>query len=310
MPLTVRAQSLATPVVGYLDASSAIGREPVVDAFRAGLKQMGFVEGENIRIDYRWADNNIGRIGDLVADLVRRKVNVILVAGNIAAQRVHSATQAIPVVFVVGNDPIKLGLVESLSHPGGNITGVTPLNADLGSKRLQVLHELVPASDVIGLLINPANPIADTLPQELAEPARNMGLSLHVVRAGNDRELDEAFATLKRVKAGALLIGADTFFNGRTAQLAALALRDKLPTVYGTRAFAGAGGLLSYGASIPDGFHTAGLYVGRILKGEKPGDLPVQQATRIELIINLKTAKALGITIPAPLLVRADAVIE
>lgn len=310
LPLPVRAQLVAMPVVGYLDAAAAQGRAPFVAALREGLKEVGFVEGQNVTLAYRWADNQIDRLPDLAAELVRKKVNVIAVGGNIAAQKVQAATGTIPIVFVVGNDPIKLGLVNSLSNPGGNLTGVTPLNAELGPKRLEVLHELAPAVTSVALLVNPGNPIADALPRELEAAARTIGLKLHVVRAGNDQELDEAFATLTRIQAGALLIGADTFFNGRTDRLAALALRYRLPTIYQTRQFAAAGGLMSYGASITDAFRIAGVYAGRILKGEKPGGLPVQQATRIELVVNLKTAMTLGVTVPTTLLARADEVIE
>jgi putative ABC transport system substrate-binding protein len=308
-PRAARAQQPAIPVLGYLDAASADGRAPFVAALREGLKEFGYVEGENLAIEYRWADNQPDRLPALAAELARRPVTAIAAAGNAAARAAKAATTTIPVVFVVGDDPVAIGLVPSLSRPGGNLTGATPLAVELGPKRLQLLHELVPAATVIALLVNPTNLNSEPQSIDAQTAARALGLQLHVLQAGTERDFDTAFAALAQLRAGALVIGADVFFNSKIEQLAALSLRHAVPTIYQNREFAAAGGLLSYGGNTA-AFRTAGVLTGRILKGEKPADLPVQQSTKVELFINMKTAKALGLTVPLSLLGRADEVIE
>ena len=308
-PLAVRAQQLAMPVIGYLDAASADGRAPFVAALREGLKAAGFVEGTTFVLEHRFADNRPDRLPALAADLVRRRVTAIVAGGNAAARAAKAATATIPVIFVVGDDPVKIGLVSSLNQPGGNVTGVTPLAAELGPKRLELLHELLPSARILALLVNPTNSNAELLTREAHEAADTLGLQIHVLHASTDREFDAIFASLGKLRAGGLAIGADVFFNSKLEQLGALSVRHAVPTIYQNREFAVAGGLLSYGGNM-QAFHTAGTLTGRILKGEKPADLPVQQSTKVELIINMKTAKALGVTVPLSLLGRADAVIE
>ena len=306
-PLAARAQQAAMPVVGFLNGASADGYAISARAFRQGLKDTGYVEGENVAIEYRWAEGQYDRLPALAADLVRRKVDVIA-ANSAAMLPARAATTTIPIVFNTSLDPVQLGLVASLSRPGGNVTGVTSLNVEVGPKRLELLHELVPAANVIGLLVNPNNPNAQTLSRDLQVAARKLGLQLHVLHAGNERDFDRVFEAL--VRAGALVIGTDAFLTSHSERLAALALHHGMPAIYQYPEFTAAGGLMSYGGSIMEAFRTAGVYAGRILKGEKPADLPVQQITKVELIINLKTAKALGITVPLPLSGRADEVIE
>jgi putative tryptophan/tyrosine transport system substrate-binding protein len=307
-PLTARAQQPAMPVVGFLNSASADGYAISARAFRQGLKDTGYVEGENVAIEYRWAEGQYNRLPALAADLVRRKVDVIA-ANSAAMLPARAATTTIPIVFTTSLDPVQLGLVASLSRPGGNVTGVTSLNVEVGPKRLELLHELVPAN-VIGLLVNPNNPNAQTLSGDMQAAARKLGLQLHVLDTSNERDFDRVFGALVQLRAGALVIGTDAFLTSHSEQLAALALRHALPAIYQYPEFTAAGGLMSYGGSIMESFRTVGVYTGRILKGEKPADLPVQQITKVELIINLKTAKALGLTVPLPLSGRADELIE
>jgi ABC-type uncharacterized transport system substrate-binding protein len=311
-PLAARAQRPAMPVIGYLGSESPDAFAGRLRAFRQGLSETGYVEGKNVAIEYRWAENQFDRFPALMADLVRREVAVIVaVTGTPPALAAKAATATIPIVFVTAGDPVALGLVGSLNRPGGNLTGVATLTVELGPKQLEVLRELVPTATIIALLVNPTNPTnAETLSRDLQAAARALGLQLHVLHASTERDFDTVFATLPRLRAGALVIGSDPFFNSRSQQLAALALRHAMPTMYPFREYAIAGGLISYGNSFADAHRQVGVYTGHILKGQKPADLPVQQATKVELIINMKTAKALGLTVPLPLLGRADEVIE
>jgi ABC-type uncharacterized transport system substrate-binding protein len=308
-PLAARAQQPAMPVVGFL-GGEASGLADRVSAFRAGLAESGYVEGRNVTVEYRLADGQIDRLPTLMADLLRASPAVIATGGLPALLAAKAATSAIPVAFFVGVDPVEMGLVASLNRPGGNLTGVTGLSVELVPKRLEVLHELVPAATAMALLVNPTNPNAATQTRDLQAAARRLGLTLHVLQAASERDFEAVFAELARLKAGALVVGADGLFVRRGEELGALALRHRVPAIFQDRAFAAGGGLTSYGASIPDGYRVVGVYAGRLLKGEKAADLPVQQATKVELVINRKTAKALGITVPLPLLGRADEVIE
>jgi putative ABC transport system substrate-binding protein len=310
LPFAARAQQPGMPVVGFL-GTRASGDDPqLLMAFRRGLKEVGYIEGQNLAIEYRFAENQYDRLPTLAADLVRRQVAVIVANGR-AAQVAKEATATIPIAFVAGFDPVEIGLVASMSRPGGNITGVTILDVELGPKRLQLLHELVPNATVVAVLVNPSDPArAETTSKELQAAANSLGLQLHVLHASTDRDLDTVFAGLAELRAGGLVIGGEPFFNSRSEQLGALTSRHAVPTVYQLRTFAAAGGLVSYGGSLTDAYRLIGIYTGRILKGEKPADLPVQQATKVEMVINLKTAKMLGLTVPQSLLGRADEVIE
>jgi len=283
-----------------------------VSGFVRGLNEVGYVEGRNIVIEYRWADGQYDRLSALAADLVQRRVDVIFTGGSTPATlAAKAATTTTPIVFFVGGDPVALGLVASLARPGGNLTGFTSLNLEVGPKRLELLRELVPGATSIALLINPASPaLSDPFSREVQAAARKLGVQLHVLQASTEAEIDSALAASAQLRAGGLVVGSDVFFNTRSEQLAGLALRYAVPTVYQYREFAAAGGLMSYGTNIGDGFRLCGGYVARILKGERPADLPVQQSTKVELIINLKTAKSLGITVPLPLSGRADELIE
>jgi putative ABC transport system substrate-binding protein len=299
-------------VIGFLTSRAADQDPHIVAAFHRGLGEMGFVEGRSVAIEYRWADGEYDRLPAMAADLVRRQVTVIAaeaIPGILAAK---AATTTIPIVFATGGDPVELGLVASLARPGGNLTGVTALGLEVAPKRLELLHELVPTATTVAVLVNPTNPFPfiETQLQDLQAAARTLGLQLHVLRASTERDFDVAFATVVQLRAGALMIGNDAFFSSRLEQLAVLALRHAVPTIFQYREFAAAGGLMSYGGSITDIFRLVGAYTGRILKGDKPADLPVQQSTKVELIINMRTAKALGITFPTAILVRADEVIE
>jgi len=308
-PLAARAQQATIPVVGFLNGASAWEFAHLAAAFRQGLSETGYVEGRNVLVEYRWAEGHYDRLPILVADLVRRQVAVIAANGP-AAVAAKAATATIPIVFNTGVDPVELGLVASLNHPGGNLTGVTDLAQELGPKRLELLHELVPTATVVAVLVNPSYPGAEILLRDLQVAARTLALQIHVLHASTEHELDTAFASLVQLRAGALVIGPDSFFNSRSELLAALTVRHAVPAIFQYREFAAAGGLMSYGGSITDQYRLVGAYTGRILKGEKPADLPVQQSTKIELIINMKTAKTLGLTFPLTLLGRADAVIE
>jgi putative ABC transport system substrate-binding protein len=310
-PLAVRAQQPAIPVVGFVNVASPQGYARPLSAFLKGLSETGYADGQNMAIEYRWAEGDADRLPELAAELVRRRVSVIVATTTQAALAAKAATTTIPIVFETASDPIRLGLVASLNRPGGNVTGVTQTNVEMAPKRLELLHELAPAASVMALLVNPANPtLAEANTKELQTAARALALQLHVLNASDEREFDGVFAKLVQLRAGGLVIGSDPFFTGRSEQLAALAVRHAVPAIYAWREFAVAGGLLSYGAAITDSYRLAGNYTGRILKGEKPADLPVQQISKVELIINLKAAKALDITIPLSLLGRADEVIE
>jgi putative ABC transport system substrate-binding protein len=309
-PLAARAQQTALPVIGFLGSESPDLYAGRLRAFRQGLSETGYVEGRNVAIEFRWAEGQNDRLPALAADLVHRQVSVIVATPSTAALPAKAATTTIPIVIVTGADPVELGLVASLNRPGGNLTGVTSLNAGIGPKLLELLHELVPTATIITLLVNPTSPNAATQSRDLQAAAHTLGLQLQVLDAGTERDFDSVFGSLVQLRAGALVIGADALFIGRSQQLAALTVRRAVPAISPYREFAAAGGLMSYGASLADQYRVVGLYAGRILKGEKPADLPVQQATTFELVINLKTAKALGLTVPLALLTRADEVIE
>ena len=305
----LRAQHKSMPVIGYLGGASPGPFAPFVAAFHQGLNEAGYVEGQNLAIEYRWAEGRYDRLPALAADLVDRKVDVIATSGGpVPARAAKNATSAIPIVFVAG-DPVEQGLVASLARPGGNLTGFSVMATEVWPKRLELLSELIPRTRVIGLLVNPGT-VPNRLIQEVQEAARTKGLQLHTLNAGTDAELETAFASLVQLQVGGLVVGTDPFFNSRREQLVVLAARQAVPAIYEWREFAAAGGLISYGSSLSGSYRQAGAYVGRILKGEKPADLPVQQPTTFELVVNLNTAKALGLTVPPSILARADEVIE
>jgi putative ABC transport system substrate-binding protein len=309
-PLAARAQQPAMPVVGFLNGGSPGEFAPQVNAFHQGLKEAGYVEGRNVAIEYRWANDQYDRLAALADDLVRRQVSVI--AANTPANLVVKAsTSTIPIVFTTGGDPVQLGLVASLNRPGGNVTGFTQLTGEVAPKRLELLHELVPAVSTMGLLVNPADPAFSVpISRETDAAAHKLGLQLHVLQASTERDFDRVFANLIQLRAGGLVISTGTFFNNHSERLAALALRHLVPAMFQYRRFVAAGGLASYGGSIIESYRLAGAYTGRILKGDKPADLPVQQSTKFELFINLKTAKALGLAVPLIMQMTADEVIE
>ncbi len=311
-PLPVRAQQRAMPVIGFLHSESLEANRERIAAFRRGLAEVGYVEGRNVAIEYRSADGQNDRLPALAADLVRRQVAAIAAPGSLQAiLAAKAATTTIPIIFGIGLDPVELGLVASLNRPGGNLTGVARLLAEMDAKRLQMLHELVPAAVTVALLVNPTNPVVTaTETKEVEAAARILGISLLVVNATIPSEIGGAFAAIGQQGARALVVGNDALFTSHNEQVVALAARHAVPAIYVYRDFPLAGGLMSYGPSLSDSFRQVGVYTGRILKGEKPADLPVEQATKFELIINLKTAKALGLTFPTGLLVRADEVIE
>jgi putative ABC transport system substrate-binding protein len=310
-PLAAEAQQRAMPVIGVLSTGSpGPSSAPFMAAFRQGLSEAGYVEGQNLAIEYRWAEGHYDRLPALAADLVGRKVDLIMASSPPSALAAKSATSTIPIVFRSGADPVADGLVASLARPGGNLTGVSFVADELTAKRLELLSELVPRARVIALLMNPNNATAERVIRDVQEAARTKGLQLHVLKASSESEIDTAFASLVQLHAGALVVGADPFLTGRREQLVALASRHAVPSIYAWREFAASGGLISYGPSLTSAFRLVGHYAGKVLKGAKPADLPVQQPTKFELVINLKTAKALGLTIPQSLLLRADPVIE
>jgi putative ABC transport system substrate-binding protein len=309
-PLVARAQQPAMPVIGFLGVGSAQSDAFRVTGFGQGLKEAGFVDGQNLTIEDRWAEDHYDRLPAMVADLVRLRVAVIVATSAGAALAAKAATTTLPIVFETAADPVKLGLVGSLNRPGANLTGVTQLGEEEAPKRLELLHELLPTARVMALLVNPADPLAESQPRVSSVAAKSLGLELHVINASTQRDFDAAFAKLIELRAGGLSIGGSSLFTSHVEQLAALTVRHRIPAVYQRHEFATAGGLVSYGTDIADTHRLVGIYAGRVLKGEKPADLPVQQATKVELYINLKTAKALGITVPIPILGRADHIIE
>jgi ABC-type uncharacterized transport system substrate-binding protein len=310
-PIVARGQQSATPVIGFLNGQSAQAFALAVAAFRRGLNEAGYVEGQNIAIEYRWAEGRLDRLPPLAADLVRRQVAVIAATGgNNSALAAMQTTSTIPIVFTSSDNPIERGLVASINRPGGNVTGVSWFNAELGPKRVGLLHELVPNATIVALLINPNNPESVRQPAELQHAARNIGLQLVVLTATSAGDIDAAFTAMVQNRVGGLLLGSDPFFLNRREQIIGLAAQHAIPTIYSGREAAGAGGLMSYGNSLADAYRRAGIQTGRILKGAKPSELPVDQATKFELHINLKTAKALGLEVPPTLLARADEVIE
>jgi putative tryptophan/tyrosine transport system substrate-binding protein len=309
-PLAVQAQQRAMPVVGFVNAVSPSGSYPPLPAFLKGLAETGFVEGRNVAIEYRWAEGHYERLPALIADLVQHKVSVIAATGTSAAVAAKTATATIPIVFEMGSDPVELGLVASLSQPGGNVTGVANFTIELASKQLGLLHELVPRTTTIAALFNPNSASTEKLLRDAEAAARVLGLQLIVLKASTEEEIEKVFATMAPQGAGALLVGIDSFFVARRDQIIALAARNKLPAIYGWREFVVSGGLMSYGTDFADAYHQAGIYTGRILRGEKPADLPVQRPTKFEFVINSKTAKALGIDVPNSMQLLATEVIE
>jgi putative ABC transport system substrate-binding protein len=309
-PLAAHAQSPAMPVIGYLFAGSAGPFSHLTPLFRQALAEAGYVEGRTVAIEYRWAEGQYDQLPAMAAELVRRQVAVIVATPIPAAVAAKAATATIPIVFNVAGDPVKLGLVASLARPGGNATGVNSFIAELGAKQLGLLHELVPAAARIGLLVNPTNPNAEGVMTDVTAAASAIGLQIDIIHASDSREIEAAFATLVRNRADALVVGSDVFFNSRRLQLVTLAARHAIPAIYNLRTFAEAGGLMSYGTSLTEMYQQIGVYTARILKGAKPADLPVLQSTKFELVINLPTARAIGLDVPPMLLARADEVIE
>jgi putative ABC transport system substrate-binding protein len=310
-PLAARAQQPAMPVIGFLSSGSPDPFANVVAAFRLGLSETGYVEGRNAAIEYRWAEGQYDRLPKMAADLVHRQVAIIVTSGGlVTALAAKAATTTIPIIFNVGEDPAQIGLVASLARPGGNATGINFFTQEVVAKRLGLLHELVPTASTIVVLLNPASPTIESQLKDVQEAARAVGRQMHILQASTERDIDAAFATLAQLRAGALLVGADPFFYSQRDQIVAQAARYGVPAIYEQREFAVAGGLVSYGTNLADAYHQVGIYAGRILKGEKPADLPVQQSTKFEFVINLKTAKALSLAVPSGVLAIADEVIE
>ena len=308
-PVAARSQQVV-PVVGFLNGGSPDLFANPVRAFQQGLADSGYVGGSNVTIEYRWGETRYDRLPALAHELVQRRANVVVAGGIPAALAAKTLGTKVPIIFYVGGDPVELGLVSSLSRPNSNLTGVTNLNIELGPKRVELLHELVPAATTMALLVNPANPNAEDQWRDISAAARTLNLQPHLLRASSERDFDEVFAALAKLQAGGLVIGADGVFVNQSEKLAALAVRHAVPAIFQLREFVVAGGLASYGGSFTDAYHQVGLYTGRVLKGENPSDLPVVQTTKAELILNLKTARALGLKIPLSLLGRADEVIE
>jgi putative ABC transport system substrate-binding protein len=310
-PLAAQAQGTAVPVIGLLNPRSIDDAAYLLAAFRRGLNEAGYVEGQNVAIEYRWADGHYGRLPAMAADLVRRQVAVIAAIGDPSAFVAKAATETIPIVFLSGSDLVRRGIVVSLNRPGGNMTGVSVIAGVLVAKRMQLLREVVPTTAVFAMLVNPNNSNAETDTKDVREAAQTLGLQLRILNASNDRDLEGVFATLVQLRPSALIVGSDPFLNSRSEQqLIALAARHAVPTIYNYRESVTAGGLMSYGTSLVDGWRLAGVYASKILTGASPADLPIQNAAKVELVINVKTAKALGLTVPLPLLGRADEVIE
>jgi putative ABC transport system substrate-binding protein len=309
-PRAARTQQPAMPVIGFLHGASPGTYASMSTAFRQGLKEAGYVEGHNVAIEYRWAEGHYDRLPALAADLVRRQVAEIVTVGTPAALAAKAASSTIPIVILVGTDPVQLDLVASLNRPGGNVTGLAGLTVEVEAKRLEVLHELLRTSAAVALLVNPNNPQTEPETKVMRDAARSLGLQLHVLDASTEGEIDAAFEKLIELRAGGLLVSVDAFLTSQRDQIVALAARHAVPAIYGVREFAAAGGLMSYGLDVADAYRQVGTYAGKILKGTKPADLPVQQVARVEFVINLKTAKTLGLTFPITLLGRADDVIE
>ena len=309
-PLAARAQQAAMPVIGVLSSRSPAVDTPLIAVMRQGLNETGLVEGQNVALDYRWAEGQYDRLAGLAADLVHRQVAVIVALGSPSALAAKAATATIPILYVGGSDPIRSGLVTSLQRPGGNITGVSTFQTEMEPKRLELVRELRPHATTTAVLANPNYPFVETQVSEIQTAARSVGLEVTILNARTIRDIDAAFATLAQMRADALLVATDPFFFTRAAQLVVLAARNAIPTLYSRREFAAAGGLMSYGPNQDESYRTLGLYAARILKGEKPGDLPIQLPTRFELVINLSTANVLGLEVPPTLLARADEVIE
>jgi putative ABC transport system substrate-binding protein len=310
-PLSARAEQSAVPVIGFLNSASPQPFANYVAGFRAGLKDTGYVEGQNVAIEFRWAEGHYDRLPEMAADLVHRKVAVLVSTGGTSSiTAAKAATTTIPIVFTTGSDPVRLGLVTSLSRPGGNITGVNFFVTQMESKRLGLLRALIPGVQLIAVLLNPNIPVYARQKTDVEEAAHAFGQQIHLLSASNESEIDAAFATAMQLRAGAMLVGADPFFNSQRDKIVALAARYSIPAIYEQREHALAGGLMSYGTNLSEGYRQAGVYAGRILKGEKPGDLPVAQSSKFEFIINLKTAKALGIEVPPNLSAEADEIVE
>ena len=308
-PFAASAQQ-TLPMVGFVNSGSAQTQALVAAAYRKGLEEVGFAEGKNVLIKSRWADGQYDRLPELIADLIKRKVTVIMAGGPPAAQAAKTATSSIPVVFTSGDDPVQIGVVTSINHPGGNVTGVHVLFTELESKKLSLLREVVPKAGVVAALVNQTRPIANSQTAELEAAAKKFGQRIQIFHAASEQEIEPAFASMAQAKVDALLVAADAFFNAKREQIVLLASRHAIPAIYEQRSFAAAGGLMSYGTNLADSYRQAGVYTGRILKGEKPGDMPVVQASKFELVINLKTAKALGLEVPLHLQQIADEVIE
>jgi ABC-type uncharacterized transport system substrate-binding protein len=309
-PLGARAQQPAMPVIGFLNQGSAQASAYLAAAFRKGLSEVDYVEGQNVTIEYRWAESRYNQLPALAADLASRKVAALAAAFLPAALAAKAATSTIPICFVIGSDPVKQGLVASFNRPGGNVTGVTFLSALIGTKRLGLLHELIPAADTFAVLVNPTNPNVESVSRDLQTAARTLGLQLHVRSASTEQEIEAALEALVQQQVAALVVGPDAFFDSRREQIVTLLARHAIPAIHERRETAVAGGLMSYGASPADAYRQQGIYIGRILKGEKPADLPVIQSTKLEFVINLRTAKVLGLEIPPTLLALADEVVE